>query len=188
MATISRAEQLGHTQFGQKCLRTLAVCLIVLLTHSFERCFAGQMSRGSVDEGRQNKWRFEVAPGNVAQLVFPTGQSDLVRIAISKAGTKIPWNIQLNMDRVPVKFRQRYVLTFRAKADRLRNIAAAVSMQHEPWFLGLYKTIGLTQEWQTFELEFNATETDDNARIHFDVGGNVNSVDLSGVALRALPL
>lgn len=139
------------------------------------------------DEDRENKWRMQVSPGNVAYLVFPRETQDVVRIAITKAATAHPWHIQLNQDQISVKVRQRYVLTFRAKADRVRNIAAAVSLQHEPWFLGLYKTIGLTQEWQTFELEFNATENDDNARIHFDVGGNAASVELSGVALRTVP-
>lgn len=187
MATIPSAEHHVCMQFEKHCLKLSAAFAIIAMTYSFGNCLAAQIPLGSMQEARNNKWRIHVALGNVAQLVFPAGQSDAVRIAISKADTKIPWDIQLNMDRVPVKFRQRYVLTFRAKADRLRNIAAAVSMQHEPWFLGLYKTIGLTQEWQTFELEFNATENDDNARIHFDVGGNVNSVDLSGVALRVLP-
>ena len=86
------------------------------------------MSRGSVNDGRQNKWRFQIAPGNAAQLVFPSGHSDAVRIAISKADTKVAWAYSIKSGSNPCKIRASgYVLTFRAKADRLRNIVAAVS-------------------------------------------------------------
>ncbi len=188
MTIIARAEHRACMQFKRACLKIFAAFLILVLMPSFGTCLADQGVSRSLQEVRNNKWRIQIAPGNVVQLVFPASQSDLVRISISKADTKIPWHIQLNQDRISVRERHLYILTFRARADRVRNIVAAVSKAHEPWdSLGLYKTIGLTQNWQSFELEFKAIEDDDDARIHFDVGGNGASVELSGVVLRSLP-
>jgi len=187
MATTSRAEHHACLQFEKHCLKLSAAIAIIAMTYSFGNCLAAQIPLGSMQEARNNKWWIQVAPGNAAQLVFPSGQSDLVRIAINKADTKVLWHIQLNQERISVRERRSYTLTFRARADRVRNIVAAVSKAHEPWdTLGLYKMIGLTQAWQTFELEFKAIADDDVARIHFDLGGNGASVELSGVALRSL--
>jgi hypothetical protein len=44
----------------------------------------------------------------------------------------------------------------------------------------------LSSEWQSFEEDFVATEDDDNARIHFDVGHSDIPVDLSSFSLRSL--
>jgi hypothetical protein len=50
----------------------------------------------------------------------------------------------------------------------------------------MYTTVRLTAEWQTFEEEFVALEDDEDARIHFDLGGRAVGVDLTSVVLRAV--
>jgi lysophospholipase L1-like esterase len=142
---------------------------------------------GRINPSSEYKWRMYVGSGNVAHVIHRATDSTVFRIAIDKAGTTNPWDIQLNQVRVAVKLGWSYILAFRAKADRSRSINAAVSKDHEPWdSLGLYRTIGLTQNWQEFELEFTATQDDPNARIHFDMGGNAAAVELSDVGLRTL--
>jgi hypothetical protein len=44
--------------------------------------------------------------------------------------------------------------------------------------------VRLTPEWQTYQEEFVALADDDNARIHFDLGGKSIGVDLTSVFLQ----
>jgi SAM-dependent methyltransferase len=50
----------------------------------------------------------------------------------------------------------------------------------------VYDRIDLTPEWQSFEREFVTSDTEDNARVHFDVGDSSISVEVSSVILRSL--
>jgi glycosyltransferase involved in cell wall biosynthesis/peptidoglycan/xylan/chitin deacetylase (PgdA/CDA1 family) len=136
---------------------------------------------------RELKWRLRVTGGNNARLVFPSEDLALVRIAISKAGTRDPWDIQMNQADLGVRNGQYYKIDFRARADSPRTVNLGFSMAHDPWHsLGLYRKLELTEEWQAHSLEFAATADDDNARIHFDLGGQEIGVDLSAVIMRSL--
>lgn len=136
---------------------------------------------------RELKWSLRFAKGNVVKLVFPPGDPDGVRIVIEKTETKTSYDIQLNQPNLSVKSNQRYTLYFRARADSPRSIFLGFAKNHEPWTgLGLYSKIELTSEWQSFKEDFTATGSDNNGRIHFDLGGSDISVDLSGVVLLSL--
>jgi hypothetical protein len=140
------------------------------------------------EEVNSEKWRLEKQEGNAANLVLPPDNTDMVRIAIKEAKTKTPWHIQLNKDWLSVKSNHRYAILFRARADSPRTMALGFAKAHEPWEnLGLHKNIELKPEWQNFNTEFVATADDDNACIHFDVGGNDIPVELSDIILRSLP-
>jgi hypothetical protein len=107
-----------------------------------------------------------------------------VRITIEKAETKTSFDIQLNLPNLSVKSNQRYTLYFRARADSPRSIIVGFAKNHKPWTgLGLYSKIELTSEWQSFKEDFTATGSDNNGRIHFDIGETNISVDLSGVEM-----
>jgi glycosyltransferase involved in cell wall biosynthesis/peptidoglycan/xylan/chitin deacetylase (PgdA/CDA1 family) len=135
----------------------------------------------------QNKFWLRVAGGNVANLVFPPNNPDMVRIAIKKDETKTSFDIQLNMLRLKIKANHHYSINFQARADSPRSIALGFAKAHEPWDgLGLYKKIELTSEWRSFQEDFTATADDENARIHFDVGESGISVDLSSISLCGL--
>jgi glycosyltransferase involved in cell wall biosynthesis/peptidoglycan/xylan/chitin deacetylase (PgdA/CDA1 family) len=135
----------------------------------------------------QNKLWLRVTGGNIANLVLPPNDLDVVRIAIKKAETKTSFDIQLNMPRFKVKANHQYSINFQARADNPRSIALGFAKAHEPWDgLGFYKKIELTSEWCSFHEDFTATSNDENARIHFDVGESSISVDLSSVSLCGL--
>lgn len=154
------------------------------------RPYGRSISRGGVPEVgvRELKWQLRVARGNHAQLVFPPEDPELLRVAISEATTRDPWDIQLNQPNLVVKSGCSYKLTFRARADRSRTINLGFSKAHNPWDgLGLYRTIDVTPEWQDHDFEFVANADDENARIHFDVGGNGSSVELSSLILATSP-
>lgn len=133
-------------------------------------------------------WFFRVEEGNVAKLRFPLDGSDTVRIAIEKANTKPTFDIQLNQPRLEARSKHQYVINFMARADSPRSICVGFAKARAPWSnLGLYSKIDLTTEWQSFREVFVATEDDDNARIHFDVGDSEIPVELSSVSLQSLP-
>jgi glycosyltransferase involved in cell wall biosynthesis/peptidoglycan/xylan/chitin deacetylase (PgdA/CDA1 family) len=136
---------------------------------------------------RELKWRLRVTGGNNASLVFPPKDPTLVGVSISTAGTRDAWDIQLNQADLAVRNGQHYKIDFRARANSPRTVNLGFSMAHDPWLsLGLYRTLELTEEWQAHSLEFAATADDDNARIHFDLGGQEIGVDLSAVIMLGL--
>jgi SAM-dependent methyltransferase len=133
---------------------------------------------------RNNKWSLRVAEGNVANLIFPPGDQDKLRIAIAKLTTGTGYDIQLNQPRLGVSANERYLLKFRARADRLRPVSVGFAKAGTPWTnLGLYKRLDLTPDWQEFQEEFNAVADEDNGRIHFDLGESDAAVELSSITL-----
>lgn len=137
---------------------------------------------------REIKWCLRVAGGSFANLVFPSTNPEMVRIAIEKAGAGPSFNIQLNMPHLKAKSGHRYSINFRARADNPRNIIVGFSRAHDPWDnLGLYRNIELNTACQNFDIEFVATADENNARIHFDVGESKVPVELSEVVLCSLP-
>jgi glycosyltransferase involved in cell wall biosynthesis len=140
---------------------------------------------GSLEiDSREMKWWLRIARGNSAKLVFPPADPEVVRVEISKGRKKETYDIQLNQPQIKIRAQNRYRISFRARAECPRGIFLGVSQAHEPWSgLGLYRTIELTSEWQSFEEEFVCTGDDDNARIHFDVGHSDISLELSSVSL-----
>jgi SAM-dependent methyltransferase len=111
----------------------------------------------------------------------------MVRIAITEGAAGNSYDIQLNQSRLKVAAGHRYILTFLARADQPRNVSFGLAIAHAPWSnLGLYGQAALTPEWQCFEETFVATEDEEQARIHFDLGASGISTELSAVALRSL--
>ena len=141
---------------------------------------------------RELKWEIRTASASQAQLELPPEDPDLLRVSISKFTGQNVWDIQLNQARLAVCVDGRYRLDFLARALELpaegRRISVGFAMAHEPWAgLGLYHTIELTQEWQDFSFEFTASASDENGRIHFDLGGSPVSLELASVAIYCLP-
>jgi glycosyltransferase involved in cell wall biosynthesis/peptidoglycan/xylan/chitin deacetylase (PgdA/CDA1 family) len=137
---------------------------------------------------RELKWQLRFTSGNSARLLFPPDDLQAVRVEIAKAGTTNSWDIQLNQPDLPAKNGQTYRLEFRIRADRGRSVNLGFARAHDPWDnLGLYRTLELTPDWQEHSIEFAATADDGNARIHFDLGGNAASIELTGLILCCLP-
>lgn len=141
------------------------------------------------DPGTETRWLrlLRVAEGNLARLEMPADNPDFVRVAIAKTETGVSYDIQLNLPRLGLSASHHYALSFIARADQPRALAVGCAQGHAPWNnLGLYSTVELTSQWQTFELPFVAAVDEENARVHFDVGERAISVDISAVALRSL--
>jgi hypothetical protein len=139
------------------------------------------------DPALDGRWHLRVGDRNQASLIYPREDHEMIKIGITKAETKTNWDIQLNRLGLKVAGGVRYTVAFRARAKRPREIGVGCAKAHDPWTtLGMYTTVRLTAEWQTFEEEFVALEDDEDARIHFDLGGRAVGVDLTSVVLRAV--
>ncbi len=137
------------------------------------------------DPAREGRWHLRVGDRNQATLIYPREDHEMVKIGITKAETKTNWDIQLNRLGLKVNGGVRYTVSFRARAKKPREIGVGFAKAHDPWTtLGMYTRVKLTAEWQTFQEEFVALEDDEDARIHFDLGGRPVSVDLTSVVLR----
>jgi hypothetical protein len=132
-----------------------------------------------------NDWRFRASGANVAGVVFPPDQPGILRVVIDKVSTKVSFDIQLNAPDLKIEGKRAYRLAFRARSDRPRNMFVGVAQAHDPWMgLGLYEEIALSPEWREFQKGFVATSSDEQARIHFDLGTDASPVELSLVSLR----
>jgi hypothetical protein len=134
---------------------------------------------------RSEIWELNVAEGSSAQLVIPPDDSGLLRVAITKAKRDVPpWHIMLNQNHLRLDAPANYALEFRARADRPRTAIVAVTQAGAPFaILGAYDTLELSPEWKSFRLLFGQNRVERNARIHFALGGNDASVEISNVIL-----
>jgi tetratricopeptide (TPR) repeat protein len=136
---------------------------------------------------RKLLWSLRVAGSGMADLEFPSGDAEAVRIAIGKAAS-VSYDIQLNQSHLAVRADQRYAIEFRARADRPRSIYVGFAQADEPWGgLGLYATVALTEAWQHFVEHFIARADEQNGRIHFNAGESAVSFEVASVRLRSLP-
>jgi hypothetical protein len=132
------------------------------------------------------RWSLRVDGGNEAELVDPGSESEVVRVAIRKATRSAPWDIQLNRATVALRPDHRYVVSFRARAERPRTLTFGVARAVAPWDnLGLYKDVSLTPEWQEFQAGFGPTTEAASGRIHFDLGDSDIGIEMSTIGLRS---
>ena len=136
---------------------------------------------------KEGQWRLQLTGDNEATVTLPGGHRESVQLDIQRATTDVHWHIQLNQDALSVRAQQPYVLRFRARSEKCREVGVGVSMAHPPWQgLGLYRRVELSPDWEEFAIEFVGEEDDHDARVHFDVGGCDAGVELRDVRLTAL--
>ena len=132
-------------------------------------------------------WSLSIQKGNEAELMIFPGDHRIRRVEITRAGTRDSWHIQVSHKPLIVQGHEWYSLRFRARADDLREIGVAVSQDHAPWDdLGFYRTVAVMKQWQDYEWEFVMGADDNQARVHFDVGGWDASVEIGDVRLLKL--
>ena len=104
---------------------------------------------------------------------------------ITDAGTPVSFDVQLNLSNLKVEANRSYCLDFRARADVPRRVFVGIAQSHDPWMnLGLYRQLELSPEWRDYHHEFVASSGDDQARLHFDIGGEAIPVELSLISVR----
>lgn len=139
--------------------------------------------------GERLRWALALHDrGSVATLERDDVRMQRLRIHIEQAENPAAFNIQLNQPNLAVRRGVTYALTFRARADRLRQMSYGVSMGQAPWEgLGFYREIDVGPEWDEVAQTFELASSHDNARLHFDLGESDASVELEDVVLSAMP-
>ncbi len=97
----------------------------------------------------------------------------------------VPWHLQISFVNLHLESGQHYTLRFNARSDQPMTFTAAVSQAHTPWQSdGLGSPISTTGKLQTYVLPFDASQSDDNARVLFQFGGQTGRLYLSSVSLQ----
>jgi len=136
---------------------------------------------------REIEWVFSVVSPDEARLVLPRENPDSVRVEITKAATDVGFHVQLRKENFRIKANTKYLLSFRARADKPRTMVAGFGKAHGDWGnLGLFAQADLKPKWQDFSFDFIGKSDDDNACVHLNLGGNAAAVEIAGVHLRNL--
>jgi MoaA/NifB/PqqE/SkfB family radical SAM enzyme len=135
------------------------------------------------------EWSLRAAEGNKADIASRSPDSNWIRVVIRRADKKAPWDIQLNKSPLRVQANHHYVVLFRARASKPRELCYGIVEADARWErLGRYKTVPLSSEWREFQLRFGPILQDGIARLHFDLGGDDAAVELADVSLRYRPV
>lgn len=130
-------------------------------------------------------WHLNVREGSEAGLRGIPELPLATRVAITKTFNNTPKHIQLIQQGVKLQENKQFRLRFQARADKPRDMYVAVRQTQYPWNeLGLKQQVSLTSDWQLFDLDFVAKNTDENARLIFDLGGHNIPVDINAALLQ----
>jgi len=133
------------------------------------------------------KWWLKLEEGNEAGLGVPPEHPEMIRVEIAQVKGNKTRAIQLLQKSLPVQAKDHYLLGIQARADIPRSIKVAVSQADYPWKgIGLTRTLQLGSEWEYYEMDFVATQSEGNAQIHFGLGGEPVSVEIGDVILRRM--
>lgn len=115
------------------------------------------------------------------------GQGSVVdgeyQVQITNAGTQ-DWQIQFDQEGMELLQGKTYTLSFDAYSESGRSINAALNMCTEPFTTYAKKAFSLTTQKTRYTLTFTMNEqTDNNARVEFDLGLSTADVYLDNVSL-----
>ena len=117
--------------------------------------------------------------GNAANVV-DDGGNNVNSANVETAGN--PFDVNLSQV-VAITQGETYTLTFKARSDGTRTMLAGIGLNQDP-FTNVTATVNLTAEWQTFEIEFTATDFGNaNSRVLFDMGADTGLVLIDDVSL-----
>lgn len=130
----------------------------------------------------ENPWVLWMSEGCRADLIQQLTPPDGVRVQIRETTAKSEYDVSLTHTRFHIRAQESYRVGFSARADHSRNASIGLSQAHEPWTnLGLHQWIELAPEWKRFEVAFTALATDDNARVHLNLGLEAGAIDVAAL-------
>ncbi|MDG5813904.1 cellulase family glycosylhydrolase [Chitinispirillales bacterium ANBcel5] len=140
------------------------------------------LTNGDFSDGTDG-WSFYAHTSADAEAEI-TAEDNQVRIDIDNEGEEV-WHVQLFQGNVVLINGFNYQLSFDAAADGVRDILISYKHNGDPWTEYKAKTVTIGPEMQTHVVELAMDETDDNARIEFNLGESSNeSVTLANVELK----
>jgi len=132
------------------------------------------------------RWFFGVSKEAEATLEMPDGLPAAARVTISKAAdAEKPWAVRLNGPPFPVSEGEELYASFRARADKPRQIIAIVNMANPPGTsIGLRRPVDLSTEWKSFGFAFKPTASEPAAQLAFQLGENDAAVEVQSASVR----
>lgn len=134
----------------------------------------------------EKDWTFLTALGGEAEAKIEDNE---IAVTTENEGT-VDYSVQLVQPDLPMKQGGVYQLTFDAYADADRTMKVGVSAPDRSFRRYLEDTtISLTEEKQTYTLDFTMTDSDDaNGRLEFNMGaaGSTAGIRISNVSLKKI--
>ena len=126
-------------------------------------------------------WKVIAQEGAKASLaISPDGA---MKVDIGKLGDGKGW-VLLFGPGAAVKAKERYTVSFRARAAEPRTMVVKAQQAKEPWeSLGLFKEVSLTEQWQSFRLDFESKLDEPEARLGFNLGESAAAVEIADLDL-----
>ena len=131
-------------------------------------------------------WSLRVHPGNEARLAVTPKDAQRVRVNIDETQGQEAWELQLEFAPLSTKARRAYLLEFRARADRPRQIQVRCGSEAPGGNSLLYFWASLGEEWRSFQQMFIAQADDERASVVFNLGLSDISVECSDVRVTTL--
>lgn len=138
--------------------------------------------------GELEEWNFWTLEGNKAVFSLEkdrfVSRNQVARIDIEQTNGE-DWQIALSFENIEVAAGKEYTLSFRAKADRERDLSFWAQENKEPWEDYLdFGRVELTTEWRQFEVTAQSSGTDNQAIFQFALGEKPGSLWLDDVVLQ----
>lgn len=149
------------------------VSLFILASMLFTISYAQELVTNGNFEAGVTGWS-----GNAVNVVTENNNS-YNSANVAAAGN--PWDANLSYV-LSLTAGKSYKFKFDAWSDRERTLVAGIGLNHDPW-TNEVKTVNLIATSKAFEVTLNATVTDANSRIIFDMGAAAGFVGIDNVSL-----
>jgi len=126
-------------------------------------------------------WQVTTQQGAKATLAVSPADG-MMKVDIDQLGDGKGWQVYLFGPNAAVTAKGRYRVSFRARAAEPRGMVVKVSQGQPPWeSVGLFKEVRLTEAWQNFRIDFEASLDEENARLGFNLGSHNATVEIADV-------
>src|SRR5687767_14630817 len=161
--------------------RTLAiVTLLVIGFLGVRRASAADNILKPANDAKN--WRFEQHEEGKGKISV---EGDAIVFEVTNVdGTE--WHVQAFQTPLDLKDGKEYTLTFKAKADDMREVEVNAGIDEEDWhMIGLQERAELTKEWKDYKYTFTASDVKANKnRVGFVLGGAKGKVWVKEMVLK----
>jgi endoglucanase len=128
-------------------------------------------------------WNLNAQQGASAQL---TRANNTLNINISNPGTA-GWHVQLQKGNISLQEGKKYRFSFKAKAESDRSMTNYIGMSKDPWsaYSG-YNSVNLADTFTVYTYIFDASTTDNTARMVFDMGNNDINISVTDIKIEEI--
>src|SRR5436305_8838228 len=140
----------------------------LLVLGFFLACSASAADNLLKPANKVENWRFEQHEDGKGKISVD-GDAILFEVTNSD-GTD--WHVQAFQTPLDLKDGKEYTITFKAKADEMREIDVEAGIDQEDWhMIGLQEKVDLGKDWKEYKYTFTASDTKPNKnRVGFVMG------------------